>query len=198
MPVEVSPAPARRGVELAAVVVPPLVLAAVGLTHPMLLSTASAEHWRDLHIGLLPVFPLLAVGPWLAVRREPAAVRWAVAVLGYVFAAFYTALDAIAGIGAGAVKLRVEQTPAFDALFDVGNALALVGTWAFLVAAVLAGVLAVRRHGWPAAPGAVLVGAASVSFLHSHIYWPRGVLTMLGLAAGWAALWWAAGRRRRD
>ncbi len=37
-------------------------------------------------------------------------------------------------------------------------------------------------------PGAALVVAAAVSFLNSHIYWPRGVVTMVCLGVGWAFL----------
>ncbi|MFI6781091.1 hypothetical protein [Micromonospora sp. NPDC050276] len=73
----------------------------VGLTHPMLLTPASAEHWWDLHVWLLPVFPLLALGPWLTVRVAAGgrALLVAVAVLGYAYAVCYTALDVLAGVG---------------------------------------------------------------------------------------------------
>jgi hypothetical protein len=40
----------------------------------------------------------------------------------------------------------------------------------------------------------VLVIAASVSFLNSHVYWPRGVLTMYALAVGWGLLAWLGDR----
>jgi hypothetical protein len=33
-------------------------------------------------------------------------------------------------------------------------------------------------------PGAVLLLAASVSFLDSHLFWPRGVFTMLAVDVG--------------
>lgn len=49
-------------------------------------------------------------------------------------------------------------------------------------------MLLVRRHGRAAWVGAVLTVAAAVSFLDSHIYWPRGVVTMVVLALGFLLL----------
>ncbi len=73
-------------------------------------------------------------------------------------------------------------------LFATGNALSLVGVWAYLAATVLAAAVALLRSGLRALPGATVVVAASWSFLGSHVYWPFGVLTMLGLALGWGLL----------
>lgn len=181
-------------VRLAVVAVPPLVLAAAGLTHPGSLTAESADTWRDLHIGLLPVFPLLALAPWLVARRGGRAPSWITAVLGYAYAAFYTALDVLAGIGAGTVRDRVGETAAIGALFSEGNELAEYGVWAFLAATVVAAFAAVRQGGAAAGPGAVLVVLGATLFLDSHIYWPRGGLAMLALAAGWAAIVWATSR----
>lgn len=172
---------------LGAVVVPPLVLAAAGLAHPMTLTDDTASMWRGMHLALLPVFPLLGFAPWLVVRRDQPALAPVAAVLGYVYAVFYTALDVLAGIGAGALW-QAGATAQAPVLFRNGNDLAWYGVWAFLAATVLAVVVALRRHGRAALPGALVVLGAAVSFLDSHIYWPRGVLTMLALAVGWAAL----------
>ena len=49
---------------------------------------------------------------------------------------------------------------------------------------VLVVVVLVRRTGRRAWPGAALALVAAVSFLDSHIYWPRGVVTVLVLGAG--------------
>ncbi|MET9789689.1 hypothetical protein [Streptomyces canus] len=43
-------------------------------------------------------------------------------------------------------------------------------------------------------PGAVVLLAACWSFIDSHIFWPRGVLTMLGFALAFALLTAAYGR----
>src|SRR3954467_14818440 len=83
---------------------PPLLLAGLGLAPPMHLTADSAMTWRDLHVVLLPIFPLLALGPWTIVRGEHLALRWMVGLLGYTYAVCYTALDVLAGIAAGALK----------------------------------------------------------------------------------------------
>ena len=181
---------------LAAAVLPPLALAVLGLAHPQDLDAGSADRWRDLHIALLPVFPLLALGPWLVARRlARPGLTTVVGVLGLLYAAFYTALDVLAGIGAGALTDRgfADATPT---MFDYGNDLAVVGVDAYLALALLtagAAVLTVPRAARPVAlAGAVLVAGGAVWFLNHHIYWPEGVLTMLALAAGWGLVAWSA------
>ena len=166
---------------------PPLLLAALGLAHPAHLTASTADTWKNLHIVLLPVFPLLALAPWLLTRGEHRAVRWSAIALGYTFAALYTALDVLAGIGAGAL----QQAGAVDQkrfLYAEGNALADYGVWAYLLATVLTAAVALRSARLAALPGAILVVAGAIAFLDSHIYWPRGGLTMVVLAIGWTAL----------
>lgn len=177
----------HRTLLLLAVAGPPLLLAGLGLAHPAHLTARTADAWKDLHVVLLPVFPLLALAPWLLTRGEHRAVRWAAIGLGYAYAVLYTALDVLAGIGAGVL----QQAGAVDQkrfLFAEGNDLADFGVWAYLLAASLAAAVALRRSRLAALPGAVLVVAGAVSFLDSHVYWPRGGLTMVVLAVGWAAL----------
>jgi hypothetical protein len=117
-------------------------------------------------------------------------------VAAYVYAVFYTGLDAVAGIGSGSVLAHTDGPVAqvqheIDALFDMGNLLGIIGSGAFLVASAAASVALVMRYGRPALPGAVVLVVASVPFLYSHIYWPVGGLTMLGLALGFGLLAWA-------
>jgi hypothetical protein len=173
---------------LAAVALPPLALAGIGFTHPSRLTPRSAEYWRDMHIALLAVFPMLGLAPWLVSRAQPAPLRWATAVLGYVYAVLYGALDALAGVGVGAVELQGGDEASLQALFGLGNALGTVGVSAYLAATLLAAGGVLLRARAIAIPGALMVDAAAVSFLTSHIYWPRGVLTMLVLGMGWAVL----------
>jgi hypothetical protein len=188
------PVVARRRVgRILAVTVPPLALAVLGLFHPVRVEDAP-ERWRDLHVVALFVFPLLGGAPWLVLRDRFPRIATGAAVLGYVFAAGYTALDVLAGIGAGA--LAVAGSGGRGVLYQEADALAMPGLLAYLVAAVAAGVLTLRERPALAVPGAVLVAAGAVSFLTSHIYPPRGVLTMLALAIGWALL--AAATRRRQ
>lgn len=173
--------------EVLAAVAPPLLLAGLGLLHPHELDGGTAVRWTMLHLVLLPLFPLLAVAPWLVARRGPRLSGALTMVLGLVFAVFYTALDVLAGIGTGVLQ-QAGEVDGIPVLFRTGNELSLVGVYAYLVATVLASALALRRARLRALPGAVVVVLAAVSFLGSHVYWPVGVLTMLGLALGWGLL----------
>jgi hypothetical protein len=178
----------------------PLLLAIAGLLHPGGLSAATAHHWVALHIVLLPVFPLLALGFVVLLRGRPRAgvagvatvVAW---VAAGVYAAGYTGLDAVAGIAAGTVAGQdgdqAELRRLVLALYDVANRLGRTGVYAFLVA-VLAGTVALgARHGLRVLPGGIVLLGAGYSFIDSHIFWPRGVLTMLAMAAGFALWTWA-------
>lgn len=171
---------------------PGLLLALIGLTHPMYLTSDTAMGWRTLHIVTLPLFPLLGIAPWWIARQHSRWLGVVCAVLGYVFAAGYTALDVLAGIGAGGLQLD-NGGSGKQVLYDLADALALPGCIALLVASTLAagsvliGAASMRLR-LLAALGALLVVLAAYSFLTSHIYWPRGGLTMLGFAAGWTLL----------
>jgi hypothetical protein len=179
----------QRIVLLTVLTAPPLMLAGVGLAHPMHLTADSARSWRDLHVLLLPIFPLLGVAPWLVVRRESAVLGAVAAVLGYVYATFYTALDVLAGIGAGSLE-QAGIDGGRSVLFAQADSLVRYGVWAYLAATILAAAVVFWRAGVAALPGSVLIIGGAWSFLDSHIFWPRGVLTMLALAIGWAALAW--------
>jgi hypothetical protein len=167
---------------------PPLVLAGLGMTHPHLLAPPTAVWWRDLHVIGLVAFPLLALGPWVAVRGRGRLLEIVAAVLGLVYAAFYTALDAIAGIGGGAATLAVGPGPWVSSLFGVADQVVLPGVYAFLTATVVAAVAVVVTTAGAArllaAVGGVIAVAAAWSFLTSHIYYPVGVATMVVLAVG--------------
>ncbi|MEU4237321.1 hypothetical protein [Actinoplanes sp. NPDC026619] len=181
----------------------PLLLAVGGLVHPGGLAAATAHRWVHLHIVLLPVFPLLVLGfvvlLWGRPRFDVTGVATVVAWLGAgVYAVGYTGLDAVAGIGAGTVAGQAgdqaELRRLVLALYDVGDLLGRVGVFALLIA-VLAGTVALyARHGPRVLAGTVVLAGAGYSFLDSHIFWPRGVLTMLAFAAGFALWTWAATR----
>ncbi|MGI5125895.1 hypothetical protein ACQEVB_03670 [Pseudonocardia sp. CA-107938] len=168
---------------------PGIVLAIAGLFHPTDLTVATAPTWWQLHIWLLPVFPLLGGVIVLLLRGERGWVSWIARIAAYVYAVFYTGLDVLAGIGAGYVTDRAGgPVPAVRDLLNMGNDLATYGVHAFLVAAIATGIALVRRDGRAAVPGAVVFVAAAVPFLQAHIYWPVGGLSMLGLAIGAGAL----------
>jgi len=173
---------------------PGLVLAIAGLFHPSDLTVATAPTWWWLHVLLLPVFPLLGGVLVLLLRGERDWISWIGRVAAYVYAVFYTGLDVLAGIGAGYVfDSAGRPSQAVVDLLKIGNELAVYGVHAFLVAAIATGIVAIRRDGIAAFPGALLLIAAAVPFLQAHIYWPVGGLAMVGLAVGSAALEWARG-----
>lgn len=178
--------PRRIGLYLA-VAVPPLILAGVGVTHPTNLTAGSAEYWRDLHIAILPIFPLLGFAPWLLVRGRNRWLTIGVGVLAFVYAAFYTGLDVLAGIGAGGLKLD-DMGMATGTVFTLGRNLGAIGAISFIAACLIAGIVAIRSAGPSAIPGAVLVLAGSALLYREHIYFPYGVLGQLCLAVGWVLI----------
>jgi hypothetical protein len=180
-----------------AVTAPSLLLAGLGLTHPNDLSGASARWWTSLHIILVPLFPLLGVGHWVLLHGRPGVIAWIGRVAAFLYIAFYAVTDHIAGIGNGVVMQQsgassTSERPEIDWLFDVANDVGGPGTWALALAAVATAVVAVRDGGRRALPGGLLLVASSGYFAIAgvHIYWPRGVLTMLVMALGfgWVAL----------
>lgn len=164
-------------------------LAGFGTVHPELLDIITAPWWARLHVLLLPVFPLLAVAQWILLTPAPAVLRWLGRLAAFGFAAFYSGLDAVAGIAAGTVvHAQHGLTPVLGELFAAGDTLGYVGTGCFLAASVLIVAVVSWHARWRAIPGAVLLVAASISFIDSHIFWPRGVFTMIGIAAGMCLL----------
>ncbi len=181
-----------RPAALAAAALPPLLLAGVGLTHPLVLTPETAPWWRDLHVIGLVAFPLLALGPWVVVRGRGRLLEGVVIVLGLVYACFYTALDVLAGIGGGHETMTLGPGPWVSTLFTIADQLVVPGVYAYLATAVIGGVTAILVTPGAgravAVVGTVLVVGGAYSFLTSHIYYPVGVLTMVVLAVGWTAL----------
>jgi hypothetical protein len=179
----------RRRLTIAAVALPGLLLAALGVAHPHALAPSTAVLWWQLHVVLLPLFPLLAVALVVLLRGEGGALAWLARIAAYVYAVFYTALDVLAGIGAGYVTDRLQSGSqvALD-LRSLGNALGFVGSWAFLAAAVLTCAALLRRHGTRALAGSAALFAGAANFVYAHIYWPVGGLAMIAVAGGCAML----------
>ena len=180
-----------------AVTAPPLLLAGLGLTHPNDLTGASAGWWTSLHIILVPLFPLLGVSHWVLLHGRPGVIAWIGRVAAFLYIAFYAVTDHIAGIGTGVVMQQsgassTSERPEIGWLFGVANDVGGAGAWALAFAAVATAVVAVRDGGRRALPGGLLLVASSGYFAIAgvHIYWPRGVLTMLvmALAFCWVAL----------
>jgi len=182
---------------LALVMLGPVLLALAGLLHPSGLSAATAHRWVWLHIVLLPVFPLLALGfvvlLWERPIAGPARVARLIAwICAAIYAVGYTGLDAVAGIAAGTVAGQqgdpAELRRLVLALYETGDGLGTVGVYAFLAATLATAVSLGSRYGIRMLPGTVVLFAAGCSFIDSHIFSPRGVLTMLAMAAGFALL----------
>jgi len=169
------------------VALPPFVLAAVGVSHPTFLNPETATYWRNLHIAILLVFPLLGFAPWLVVRGRAAWLSWTVGILGFVYAGFYSALDILAGIGAGAlVQAGVPEGTA--TVFTFGDGLGQIGSIAFVGACGFAAAYAFMWGGPRTLPGGVLVIIGSLLFMLRHIFFPVGVIGQLCLAAGWVII----------
>ena len=181
----------RRWLAIAAVTLPGVILAAVGLTHPDRLTPETAQWWTTMHIVLLPLFPLLAVAIWVLLRRDRSPLGWAGRLAALAYAVFYGALDALSGIAAGTVVLASGGSgDEVGALIGTGGSFGRVGEFAFLAA-----VVCVLGSSWRAGLRSVLFLLASIVVLGSgyvftirHIYAPFGVAAMLGLAAGFLAL----------
>ena len=192
----------RRAV--AVVVLPPVALAVAGVFHPHFLTPDTAAAWQLLHVLLLPVFPLLALGFVLPLHRRPGRDLDGIATVtvwigAFVYAVFYTALDLVAGYAAGTVARNggafSDLGAAVQPLFDGGDAFGRLGVYGFLAATLAMTFALWRRHGLLALPGGIVLLAAGWSFRDSHIFWPRGVLTMLAIAVGFA--WTTAVSYRR-
>ena len=189
-----------RWLILLSVTLPPLVLAAVGVTHPADLTPGTAGWWTTMHILLVPIFPLLGVAQWILVRGMRDVLSWAVRVAAFLYMTFYGVVDAVAGIGAGTLVRHgmqprlghgahaVDGDPMLGWLFGIGNGVGTYGGWAFLLGNILLTVACWRRWGVRALPGGLILVAAAYVFLHAHIYWPAGVLSMVATAVGFGLL----------
>jgi hypothetical protein len=186
---------------MALVTAAPLALAVAGLLHPRHLTEATAGHWAGLHIVLLPVFPFLVLGLVVPLWGRPNRdVEGALTVLSWAgclcFAAYYSGLDAVAGISAGTVVDNGIHGAA-GRLFTVGDELGRTGVYGLAVASFATCAVLWRRHGARVLPGAVVLFAACWSFVDSHIFWPKGVFTMLAFAVAFVLLA-AASRSTHD
>ncbi|GGU20129.1 hypothetical protein [Lentzea flava] len=171
------------------VALPGLVLAGIGLTHPHLLDATTAGWWQNMHIILAVIFPLLGAAQWVLLADTPKLVRYPARVAAFGYVVFYGALDALAGIGGGAMTLANGGRSAADApIFKIGNQLGHVGAWCFFAVSLAIAVCVLLKHKVKAIPGAVFLLIGSYLFLDSHIYWPKGVIACTSIAIGMAAI----------
>src|SRR5215212_690620 len=128
---------------------------------------------------------------------RPGITAWVGRVAAFLYIAFYAVTDHIAGIGNGVVMQRsgassMSERPEIDWMFDIANDVGGPGTSALALAAIATAIVTVRAGGRRAVFGALLLVVSSVYFAIAgvHIYWPRGVFTMVAMAVGfgWLAL----------
>jgi hypothetical protein len=158
---DVSLSRSRRGLVLAAVVLPTLLTLIVGLTHPAYLAASTAEWWRNLHIILLPVFPMIGAAPWIVSRSTA---------------------PPLAGIAAGSAQLAGHPETK-SSLYAIANVFGPIGAIGLAVGWAAATLGVMRGSGLMALPGALaVVGALLV--LRSHVYFPIGTLGLVLLIVG--------------
>jgi hypothetical protein len=170
------------------VALPGLILAGIGFTHPHHLDASTAQWWQNMHIILAVIFPLLGAVQWVLLEDSPKYVRYPGRIVSFGYVVFYGALDALAGIGGGAMTLANGGRSDADApLFKIGNQLGTVGAWCFFAVSIAIAVCALLKYKLKAIPGAAFLLVGSYLFLDSHIYWPKGVIACTCIALGMAA-----------
>ncbi|MCW2680312.1 MAG: hypothetical protein JWM62_1713 [Frankiales bacterium] len=172
---------------------PALLVAGLGLLHPVFLTPETAERWRLAHLLLLPAFPLVAASVWFVLRRVRGAAAWVARVLASAYAVLYGALDAIAGVGAPHQVLRADERgepgPNLGDVYEIGDRLGDLGVYTLAAALLVTGGVMWLRDRSPYALAGAVVGAASCwPFLQHHVFPPRGVLALVGIAAALALL----------
>ena len=179
------PVPLRRVLLL----VPPLLLAGLEIMHPQPDETVQAlldaSTWfAGFHLIQLALTGLVGMSVFLLADSFGRASAWVTRVGMGVFLVFFSAYDAVAGIGTGLAMRNardlsaVQQEGVFEVVKDwpaVGApfALSIVGTFGW-VAAVGALALVARRQGAPRREW-ILVGLAAVFLLGGHPF-PQGTL----------------------
>ena len=184
----------------------PLALAILEILHPQPVGVADAVEqggwFMWFHIIQVPLIGLIALAVYLLTEglegRAVMVSRWALGV----FAVFFSAYDAAAGIATGYALRNAQGLPAVaqqaihEAVIDMPGlslifGLSIVGTGAWVVA-LIAAAIALRRAGAPRGPFILLI-LAGVFLMGGHPY-PAGTLAFgcFFLAAAW--LEFASGR----
>ena len=164
---------------------PAVLCALLGLTHPVQLDASTSEYWRNLHLILIPIFPLIGAAPWLVARQSGRWFSLLAALFGYGFATFYTALDILAGVAGGAL-VNAGEGP--EPVFVIARAAGVIGVVSLVLACITAGVAAYRGAGLGTLPGAILACAGAALVQPGHIYAGLGTVAMLLLGGGFVVL----------
>jgi hypothetical protein len=180
----------------------PLALAILEIFHPNPTGVADAVEqggwFMWFHIIQVPLIGLIALAVYLLTEglegRAVSVSRWAIAV----FAVFFSAYDAAAGIATGYALRNAQGLPAgaqeavHEAVIDMPGlslifGLSIVGTGAWVVA-LIAAAIALRRAGAPRGPFILLI-LAGVFLMGGHPF-PWGTLAFgcFFLATAWLEL----------
>jgi hypothetical protein len=180
----------------------PLALAILEIFHPQPSGVADAVEqggwFMWFHIIQVPLIGLIALAVYLLTEglegRAVRVSRWAIAV----FAVFFSAYDAAAGIATGYALRNAQGLPAgvqaavHEAVIDMPGlslifGLSIVGTGAWVVA-LIAAAIALRRAGAPRGPFILLI-LAGVLLMGGHPF-PGGTLAFgsFFLATAWLEL----------
>jgi hypothetical protein len=180
----------------------PLALAILEIFHPQPSGVADAVEqggwFMWFHIIQVPLIGLIALAVYLLTEGLEGQVvrvsRWAIAV----FAVFFSAYDAAAGIATGYALRNAQglsagaQEAVHDAVIDMPGlslifGLSIVGTGAWVVA-LIAAAMALRRAGVPRGPFILLI-LAGVLLMLGHPF-PGGTLAFgsFFLATAWLEL----------
>lgn len=174
----------------------PLIWVAVAFLHPQDLTTANRGTWLLVHSAQLALAPLLGLLVWLLLDPLGGVAAWVGRIALFMWVAFFSAFDAIAGIATG-----VLQGGGFEGaatyLFDhqtVGGGFSVLGSVAhpmWVVVAIACGI-ALRKAGAPSLTWIAML--VSVLFA-AHSGPPAAVgLVALGVAL-WTGLAWEGKRQ---
>jgi hypothetical protein len=180
----------------------PLAFALWEIFHPQPMGVADAVEqggwFMWFHFIQVPLIGLIALAVYLLTEglegRAVSVSRWAIAV----FAVFFSAYDAAAGIGTGYALRNAQglsaggQEAVYEAVIDMPGlslifGLSIVGTGAWVVA-LIATAMALRRAGASRGPLILLI-LAGIFLMGGHPY-PAGTLAFgsFFLAAVWLEL----------
>jgi hypothetical protein len=182
----------------------PLLLAVVEVFHPQPheLLNLDIETWLAVHYAQIALFPLAALAVARLVRGRTGIAASVCRVAMLVFAAAWTAWDAVAGVGTGILVDAAHMSfvadvwrapidaiwthPVMGGMPGTGPNFAVLGAVALSVGAIAAGVtLKGAGHSWP--PVAVLAASSFGITIFQTRAWPGGPVTFGGsaLAGAW-------------
>jgi hypothetical protein len=188
--------------ELAFLIVVPLTWAVLLLFHPTgegeAITYADVQdvvtRWLVVHIGMLLFIPLMAGVVYLLVRGIDSTTAWICRIALVFFAVFYSAFEALVGIGTGILVNDIDEFSAsdeaaaaplveeFTSNFLVSSPLGVftsVGSVAFIVATIAAGV-ALRLDAGAPLSAAILLGLSGFLITaHPPPFGPTGLVLFI-------------------